>query len=370
MLGVRRACDNAYFGVSFLGGLPVTRLASSDLRRALEFLGDAEGGSGCDAFPEPVLDLLRTLVPAEAVSWREWTYHDGVERSSSLSAVDPGQTAAVWKAYPEFRHQDPLPGGCGETDVPSPSRTGRALKFSDFFSLRKLRRLDLHAYVCRPLGIDYVMKLYLPPRDGMAAVFVFDRGRRDFSERDRMILGLLQPHLVSLRVAARNRRVLAALEANEDNAQSLVVLAGDGSVAFAGRDARALLRRYFGADADRAFPEALRAWNRSESTRLEEDRLASPARPLTVEHGDRRLIVHRVADGLLMQEEVGSLTRREREILTLVDEGNSNAEIAARLWISPATVRKHLEHAYQKLGVRSRTAALAQVRGLNRDRIR
>jgi DNA-binding CsgD family transcriptional regulator len=345
----------------------VTRLALSDLRRALDFLGEAEGGFGCDPFPERVLDLLRTLVPAEAVSWREWSFHDGRERSSALSAIEPGQTAAVWKAYPEFRHQDPLPGGCGETDIPSPSSAGRALKFSDFLSLRKLRRLDLHAYVCRPLGIDYVMKLFLPPRDGMAAVFVFDRGWRDFGERDRTILELLQPHLVSLRVAARNRQVLATLEANEGNAQSLVVLAGDGSVDFAGRDARALLRRYFGADAERALPEAIRAWNRSELKRLDEDRLVSPSRPLTVEHGDGRLIVHRVADGLLMQEEVASLTRREREILNLVDEGNSNAEIAARLWISPGTVRKHLEHAYQKLGVRSRTAAIAQVRGLNRD---
>jgi DNA-binding CsgD family transcriptional regulator len=254
--------------------------------------------------------------------------------------------------------------------LPSPTIAGRALKFSDLLSLRQLRRTDLHAYVCRPLGIDYVMKLFLPPRDGVAAVFVFDRGGRDFGERDRTILELLQPHLVSLCVAARNRRVLAALEANQDDAESLVVLAGDGLVDFAGRDARALLRRYFAPDSDRALPEALRAWNRSEAERLDEDRLASPNRPLTIEHGDRRLIVHRVADGLLLREEVASLTRREREILNLVDEGHSNAEIAARLWISPGTVAKHLEHAYQKLNVRSRTAAVAQVRGLNRDRKR
>jgi DNA-binding CsgD family transcriptional regulator len=347
----------------------MTRLAPSDLRRALDFLGEAEGLTSCDLYADRLLDLLRALVPAEAVSWREWSFHDGGQRSFSLSAIEPGQTAATWEAYPEFRHQDPLPGGCGETDLPSPTIAGRAVKFSDLLSLRKLRRMDLHAYVCRPLGIDYVMKLFLPPRDGVAAVFVFDRGGRDFGERDRMMLELLQPHLGSLNVVARNRRVLAALEANQDNTRRLVVLARDGSVDFAGRDARAMLRRYFAGDADRALSEALRAWNRSESKRLDEDRLASPSRPLTVERGDRRLVVHQIAEGLFLQEEVASLTRREQEILDLVDKGRSNAEIAASLWISPSTVGKHLEHAYQKLGVRSRTAALARIRGLNRDRM-
>src|SRR5919204_475420 len=55
------------------------------------------------------------------------------------------------------------------------------------------------------------------------------------------------------------------------------------------------------------------------------------------------------------------LTAREREILELVAEGRTNAEIAAALWISPGTVRKHLENAYGKLGVHTRTAAAALV---------
>jgi DNA-binding CsgD family transcriptional regulator len=347
----------------------MTRLAPSDLRRALDFLGEAEGVHGCDPFPEWLLGLLRSLVPAEAVAWREWSFEHGYRLGFAFSANAPKDTAAVWEAYPEFWHQDPLPGGWGAADLPGPSIAGRALKFSDFLSLRELRRLDLHANICRPLGVDYVMKLFVPPRDGVAAVFVFDRGGRDFGERDRLLLELLQPHLVSLRVAAHNRRVLAALEANRETTQSLVVLAGDGLIDFAGPDARSLLSRYF-APEGRSLPEALRVWFQTEARRLDEDRLTSPDRPLTVERGDRRLVVHRVIDGFLMKEEVASLTRREREILDLVDEGHSNAEIAARLWISPGTVRRHLEHAYKKLGVRSRTAALARVRGLNRNTTR
>jgi len=54
------------------------------------------------------------------------------------------------------------------------------------------------------------------------------------------------------------------------------------------------------------------------------------------------------------------LTAREREVLDLVAGGETNAAIAERLWISPRTVKKHLENVYEKLGVGSRTAALAR----------
>jgi DNA-binding CsgD family transcriptional regulator len=52
------------------------------------------------------------------------------------------------------------------------------------------------------------------------------------------------------------------------------------------------------------------------------------------------------------------LTAREREIVDLVGEGLTNAQVAERLWISPGTVRRHLENVYAKLGVRTRTAAV------------
>jgi DNA-binding CsgD family transcriptional regulator len=55
---------------------------------------------------------------------------------------------------------------------------------------------------------------------------------------------------------------------------------------------------------------------------------------------------------------VDGLTERERDVLALVAEGFTNREVARRLFISPATVRTHLEHVYEKLGVRTRTAAV------------
>ncbi len=76
-----------------------------------------------------------------------------------------------------------------------------------------------------------------------------------------------------------------------------------------------------------------------------------------------RFIRHPSADRLLLDEApANGLTAREREIIELVAEGGTNKEIAAALWISPGTVRRHLENAYAKLGVHTRTAAVARLR--------
>jgi DNA-binding CsgD family transcriptional regulator len=54
---------------------------------------------------------------------------------------------------------------------------------------------------------------------------------------------------------------------------------------------------------------------------------------------------------------MASLTSREQEVLVLVAEGRTNLQIAGCLALSPRTVQKHLEHIYDKVGVRTRTAA-------------
>jgi DNA-binding CsgD family transcriptional regulator len=56
------------------------------------------------------------------------------------------------------------------------------------------------------------------------------------------------------------------------------------------------------------------------------------------------------------------LTPRECQVLDLVAAGDSNLLIARRLGMCRRTVDKHLEHAYAKLGVGSRTAAVARLR--------
>jgi len=65
----------------------------------------------------------------------------------------------------------------------------------------------------------------------------------------------------------------------------------------------------------------------------------------------RRRVEHRQAG-------VPELSPRQWEVLRFVAEGDTNAEIARRLFVAESTVRKHLENIYERLGVTTRTAAV------------
>ncbi|HET6859056.1 MAG TPA: response regulator transcription factor [Streptomyces sp.] len=68
-------------------------------------------------------------------------------------------------------------------------------------------------------------------------------------------------------------------------------------------------------------------------------------------------VAHRLMDR--MRTPAQALTRRELEVLQLVGDGLSNQQISKELFLSQATVKSHLVHIYAKLGVDSRTSAVA-----------
>jgi DNA-binding NarL/FixJ family response regulator len=139
-------------------------------------------------------------------------------------------------------------------------------------------------------------------------------------------------------------------------------------IAQAGLDSRVLVLTTF--DLDEYVYEALRA---GASGFLLKDagreRLVDAVR--TVAAGEalfaptvlQRLVehyVHRPPPGAAQLDgPLAELSEREAEVLRLVGRGLSNAEIAAELVISTATVKTHVRHVLQKLGLRDRVQAVA-----------
>lgn len=64
--------------------------------------------------------------------------------------------------------------------------------------------------------------------------------------------------------------------------------------------------------------------------------------------------------GQVRRPGAGTLTEREREVLQLVANGSSNREAAAALFIGEASIKTHLQHIYDKLGVRDRASAVGE----------
>ncbi|MBA2360299.1 MAG: hypothetical protein H0V79_05040 [Actinobacteria bacterium] len=236
-----------------------------------------------------------------------------------------------------------------------------ALRLSDVVGVRELRASRFYDEALRPWGIEHELKTRLLSPPWHARTFAFNRKPgRDFTDRDRLVLDLLTPHLERMWEAAHTRRLLnGALEEleriDEGAPHGVVLLSPELGIEFASAPARRMLAECFPATSGGRLPAAILGWLES-----------GASQPLLHAHRDRQLRVERSESTLLFSEEQPEvlLTRREQEVLSWLARGKTNAEIAELLWLAPSTVRKHLENVYAKLGVSTRTAAVARFLGL------
>ena len=207
-------------------------------------------------------------------------------------------------------------------------------------------------------GVDYVTKP-IKPKEVLARMNVHLQGARRARQE--------------VRQAGQARNALDAF-----GYASITVRVGDGRLMWQTPLARDLLLDYFGSSAPYA-PTVVLDWLRQHLPDLE--RLAQqqqePPR-LNVQHGARCLsfrLHQQTGDGegggdwLIVMREVSDaaviaclglgfkLTAREAEVLYWLVKGKTNRDIGEILGSSPATVKKHLERVYVKLGVETRTAA-------------
>jgi DNA-binding CsgD family transcriptional regulator len=253
--------------------LAVDRLGRADIAAVLAFLSDMRGLTFDEAYRPELLERLGDLIPDAHVVYRE---NDSIGRRTPRM-VDVGGS--------HVDDDDELYWAVGPCPVTSyRGRTGdlAAMRLSDVVAWHRYTETALYREYFRAGDIDYLLDLGLEVGNGRQRTLLFcrERGDRDYTERDRVVLDALRPHLRA-------------------------------------REARAeLLRQSIAATAERSGG-----------------------------HGDAG----------------SALSPREREIVFLVGAGKTNAQIAVDLWISPATVKKHLDNIYQKLGVGSRAAAVSRV---------
>lgn len=186
--------------------------------------------------------------------------------------------------------------------------------------------------------------------------------------RPQEVLARIAAHMRSARQAGHARNALDAF-----GHATVAVRAGDGRLVWATPLARRLLDAYLpqAPAAARSVAPALLAWLRREIAATGQGR--EPAN-LVLPLGERRLIaaLHRQTEDdewlLVLRESSDAariealgqalrLTAKEAEVLYWVVKGKTNRDIGDILGCSTATVKKHLEHIYAKLGVETRTAA-------------
>jgi DNA-binding CsgD family transcriptional regulator len=327
----------------------------SDVKAAIAFLGEAGEIGGHEPFTTDLLDRLLQLLQCDFATYTELDLATGVV-SAYVPCSAEGKTPDAdvpWQLSDEDRDEiecsPELVHRLRAGDVRS------VTKWSDSFDRRRRLRYGVHeSYQRKWSVVDYAC-LSLNPSPVHLIWLTFHSRGRDFSERDRELLELMAPQLVADVRAARLRRQLAGLEAalDADDAPAIVVASREGEIDFASPEARRLLAAFFG-DSDVRLPPALRRW-------MGDTRGATP---FSVERDGSRLVVETIGrDGPLMltKRAAAPLTAREREVMCCIAGGKSTAETARLLSITPATVSKHLEHVYRKLGVANRTAALAKL---------
>jgi DNA-binding CsgD family transcriptional regulator len=179
----------------------MTRLSERDIRSALELVYDAASMTGPEPFPREVLERLAQLIPADAiVGYRDELVVSFPYRVVELIEVPENPIPPeIQKAASTLCHQDPLRLGPRR-------RERRAVKLSDFLTRRQMHKLGFYDQVWKPLGIDDSLRAWLPAPQGRGRQIYLERGKRDFTERDRSILELLRPFLARIQTAAYARR--------------------------------------------------------------------------------------------------------------------------------------------------------------------
>lgn len=346
------------------------RLRQSELERLQVFLRETSTPCDLETFAQRTLPLINDLVEGDVICHAEADPVASKLHSQTLfasgvtaSGYNDGSFETYMMSHPVFQHWAAI----GQSP---------AAHTFDFISRREWHRNELYQHIYKPWGTEDSLAIGLPAPPGLIACFCIERAR-PFTDRECQIMEIVRPHIA---IAYRNAEAFSLLghaAAGEGTESMLLDLQGRPLMNSSG--AWELLEHYFPTNdtAPSGLPVDLDSWVRRRLASLGSDAevppLVAPLRrqtdggsALTVRlmrrpvFGEQALLVFQEQRASAYRLPAGlGLSPREEEVLRLAVRGLSSTDIAETLFVSRRTVDKHFENIFNKLGVDSRSAAVA-----------
>lgn len=188
----------------------MTRLSQSDLYAVLGFIQEIDGVKEQAIFPDRLLSSLAKLIPSDTICYDEMSA-DGAKLARSHFPVDAVPEDAE-AACDRLVHQHPMVSHYFLT------RDSRALTASDFVSRRDFKRLELYQDCYHRIGWEYQLAVLVPSARSLIRALMFNRQRRDYSDRDRMVAELIRPHIAQAQLAAQTRSLVHGMVTSVERA--------------------------------------------------------------------------------------------------------------------------------------------------------
>lgn len=327
----------------------------TDTQLLLELIGEAYSFESLAEFRSGVLEVLNRVVPSDLVAYNE------IADGEAFALMIPGYDESLMPTFAALSHENPLISRIRATG------DGRPRRISDFLDREAFHGTALYQQFYRLIGVESQVAFSLPSPPQLIVGLALTRTSEDFSDREVQLLALARPHLMqayrNAELRSARAATLAALEQGLDVlGRHVVVIDRHGRVEFATDGARRLLDSP--TPAGSPLPEEILG-------RLPPKTCPrSAAQPLVLKRPHGEVLLRLLPSGdedhhkvLLLEGAPGQLsaaalrglglTAREAEVLRCLALGHSPVRTAARLGVARRTLDKHLQHVYDKLGVRS-----------------
>lgn len=299
------------------------------------------------AFPSRACRIVRELVPCDVITFNQVFVAEG----TTTFVVEPdGWVDRMHSArgvMERLAHEHPIVAHYVETGG------GRPLRVSDVGDA--WTGTELYREYFAPLGLHWQLVLAVPSPEDRMNIVALSRCDEDFSDRDVAVLHALRPHLT-----------LGCRSSTAATLPTDTAVAGGWTVITIDADGRVSAL----SEPDPTDTFVVGEPAPEEFDLADDERDVALGDTVHVRADDHQWMVRQAGIGtdplVLLAQTISSdtpglfdLTPRQRQVLSALAEGHTNAQIARRLGIADATVKKHLEHIYATLGVDNRVAAVA-----------